>query len=94
MTVTSAVNLCPLPFAKMPRPSEKSPLLKEPDTASLEDPQPNEGASVWELRVLLVPCKCRSLPIDEGDPLFANGLNSRARRLLAKDVGTGTNLYS
>ncbi|KAF1784354.1 P-loop containing nucleoside triphosphate hydrolase [Phytophthora cactorum] len=36
-------------------PNEKTPLLKEPTVASLEDPQAAQGATIWELRVLLIP---------------------------------------
>ncbi|POM77335.1 ATP-binding cassette (ABC) Superfamily, partial [Phytophthora palmivora] len=38
-----------------PAPNEKSPLLKELNVASLEDPQASQGATAWELRVLLIP---------------------------------------
>ncbi|KAH7463112.1 hypothetical protein PRIC1_001819 [Phytophthora ramorum] len=38
-----------------PAPNEKSLLLKETAAGSLEDPQPSQGATVWELRVLLIP---------------------------------------
>ncbi|KAF4320791.1 hypothetical protein BBI17_004970 [Phytophthora kernoviae] len=38
-----------------PNANEKSALLQEQPVASLEDPQPNEGATLWELRTLLIP---------------------------------------
>jgi len=79
-----------LPLAKMPpAPNEKSPLLKDQPVASLEDPQLSQGATAWELRVLLIPCKIRAATATESFSLIGLLGVVHSCRLLAQDVGTG-----
>lgn len=84
----SAGQRAPSQIRSLTMANEKTALLQKSDT-SLEDPQP-KSVSVWELRVLLVPCTCQIHGPLSLSFLLAHLVVCFAVRFLAQDMGTGT----